>query len=504
MAKGCPNANNCPHASLARAECCATQECAMDNLLLANKAAIEKNSACQKLLGKTIQSRRYGSCTATMSGILAAWHLGGANACNGPANGTYGDCDKNKTCEADYICRHGGKPVPGDCKPSFNNDLNQAPPVGTLQQIESLQSQGEEVLVGSADGIKENWVAGLMLMAEQFTANMAAQVQAIGKLFDAKHQMETQRLFQEKKAQAHKDYHPSEQMCTFGTFARDLMATSRNADLAQITLSHQIMQRELGAGSALSLTGTSDKLSRLAHFRKNFCNPADNTNGLRFLCPTPAPPERQNLDIDYTRAIDARLSLALDPTDDIVTPDEEAIFALINNLFVHEPMPRPPAAAMDQRKYQYYYMNMRSLIALRGIARNSIASIIALKTATPNEAARGESAAPFLKALFREFGLPDDEIQKIVGENPSYYAQMEILTKKIYQNPSFYTNLYDKPANVERIRAAMQAIKLMQDRDIQDALQRREMLLSIMLEIRLREQAERVYSAARGAMFEQR
>lgn len=504
MAKGCPNANNCPHASLARAECCATQECAMDNLLLANKAAIEKNSACQSLLGKTVQSKKYGSCTATMSGLLAAWHLGGANACNGPANGTYGDCDNYGTCEADYICKHGGKPVPGDCKPTFDVDPSQAPPVGTLQQIESLEAQGEMVLVGSADGIKENWVAGLMLMAEQFTANMAAQVQAIGKLFDAKHQMETQRLFQKKMSEAHKDYHPSEQMCTFGTFARDLMATSRNADLAKQTLSHEIFQREIGAGDSKGMTGTSDKLSRLAHFRKNFCNPGDNANGLRYLCPKPAPAERQNLDIDYTRAIDMPLSLALDPTDDKVTPDEEAVFALIDNLFAHEPMPRPPAAAMDQRKYQYYYMNLRSLVALRGIARNSIASIIALKTATPNEAQKNESAAPFLKALFREFGLPDSEIEKLLGENPSYYAQMEILTKTMYQNPSFYTNLYDKPANVERIRAAMQAIKLMQDRDIQAALHRREMLLSIMLEIRLRERAENVYSAARGAMFEER
>ena len=414
-----------------------------------------------------------------------------------------GRSDELGTSVTYYMCRHGGLSVPGQCTPA-PYDANTQQPLATQQQIEEAESRGETVVEASPDGLKENWVAGLMLMAEQFTANMAAQVQAIGKLFDAKHQMETQRLFQEKKAEAHKDYHPSEQMCTFGTLSRDLMATSRNADLAQQTLSHQLLQRETGAGDSLSLTGTSDKLSRLAHFRKNFCNPADNANGLRFFCPTAAPPERQNLDIDYTRAIDARLSLALDPTDNKVTPDEEAVFALIDNLFVHEPMPRPAAGAMDQRRFQYYYMNLRSLIALRGIARNSIASIIALKTATPNESAGGESAAPFLKALFREFGLPDDEIQKLVGENPSYYAQMEILTKKIYQNPTFYTNLYDKPANVKRIRAAMQAIQLMQDRDIQAALQRREMLLSIMLELRLREQAENVYSAARGAMFEQR
>jgi hypothetical protein len=42
----------------------------------------------------------------------------------------------------------------------------------------------------------------------------------------------------------------------------------------------------------------------------------------------------------------------------------------------------------------------------------------------------------------------------------------------------------------------------MQDRDIAAALQRREMLLSIMLELRLRQRAEQVYSATERALYE--
>jgi hypothetical protein len=80
---------------------------------------------------------------------------------------------------------------------------------------------------------------------------------------------------------------------------------------------------------------------------------------------------------------------------------------------------------------------------------------------------------------------------------------MEVLTKKMYQNPTFYTNLIDKPANIKRMRAAMRAIKLMQDRDIASAIQRREMLMSMMLELRLREKADQVYTAAEKATFDQ-
>jgi hypothetical protein len=208
----------------------------------------------------------------------------------------------------------------------------------------------------------------------------------------------------------------------------------------------------------------------------------------------------RNRDINYTLTVDAPLSLDVNLTDTVVTDDERAIFALVDNLFAHNVIPNLPAAAMNQPKYQYHYMNVRSLIAMRGVVRSTIANVIALKTASPQAQT---SNAPYLGALFREFGINDTEIGLLLGERPSYYAQMELLTKKIYQNPTFYTGLYDKPANVKRIRAAMTAIKLMQDRDIAASLQRREMLLSIMLELRLRKQAESVYTATEKALFDE-
>lgn len=509
MVRGCPNADACPHGSQAFFNdpvCCQVQECAMDNLLAANMEGIKNNANCQKILGTTIQSKKRGSCVVTMSGLLAAWHLGGGDACDGPANGGFGDSDNRGnpeagTYESDYICMHSGIPVPEDCTPTHSVDPNQGPVVGTYTQYVVQTGQGDTIIFGSNDGIKENWVAGLMLMAKQFTTNMIAQIEAIAMLLDAKHQSETQRLFQEKTAEAHKDYHPSEQMCTFGTFARDLIATERSADLTKATLAQELLQRDLGSGQSMGNNAASDSLSRIARFRKEFCNPHDNGDGLALLCPKAAPEEMQNRDINYTATVDMPLSLEINLTDTNVTQDEKAVFALIDNLFAHNPAPKIPSGAAEQRKFQYHYANLRSLIALRGVARNSIANIIALKTASPNTAT-GESSAANMRALFREFGLQDEEIVKLLGENPSYYAQMELLTKKIYQSPSFYTNLYDKPANVKRINAAMQAIKLMQDRDIQEALHRREMLLSVMLEIRLRQQADRVYSATERAMFD--
>ena len=83
----------------------------------------------------------------------------------------------------------------------------------------------------------------------------------------------------------------------------------------------------------------------------------------------------------------------------------------------------------------------------------------------------------------------------MLGQNPSYYAQMDVLTKKIYQNPNFYTSLYDKPTNVRRIGVSMDAISLMQMRDQYESALRKEMLLSLMLEQELKKRAGQVRAA---------
>ncbi|PZQ49126.1 MAG: hypothetical protein DI551_00300 [Micavibrio aeruginosavorus] len=488
--------------------CKAVQECTMDALTAENQKLIENNSSCQKLLangGAWVTGTKTGqtplSCHVTMSGLIAAVHLGGPKQCAAILANGHGDNDGN-TQASYYVCAHKDLPVPGNCTPVPNNAVGISSQTATQAQMDFIAGSGGLVLDGPANPLRDWWLPALALMAEQFTVNMIAQVEAIGMMLDAKHQLETQRLFQLKVAEAHKDYHPSEQMCTFGTFARDLASTDRLAKVTHASVANQLLQREMASGESLASNPDSDNLSRWTQYRERFCDPGDNATGMATICTEPGPENLRNSDINYTQTLDQPLSLAIDLTDDVTTEDEETVFALVDYLFAHNPPKRPPASATDMVKFQTHYMNLRSITAMRGIARNSIANLIALKTATPNSEA-GQGNAPYLKALIRELGVAEEEeITKYLGENPSYYAQMEVLTRKIYQNPNFYTNLYDKPANIQRMRASMQAVKLMQDRDIQAALQRREMLLSMILEVRLRDRAEDVYNATDQSMAE--
>ena len=95
-----------------------------------------------------------------------------------------------------------------------------------------------------------------------------------------------------------------------------------------------------------------------------------------------------------------------------------------------------------------------------------------------------------MKAMLKEMTVEESDVHTSLGDYPSYYAQMDVLTKKMYQNPDFFTNLYDKPTNVERISTAMEAFRLMQLRDHYHAQTRKEMLFSMMLQEKLMDPLE--------------
>ena len=181
------------------------------------------------------------------------------------------------------------------------------------------------------------------------------------------------------------------------------------------------------------------------------------------------------------RTVEYPLTLNIDSTDPVVSKDEEDIAALAKNLFWSSSF--KSVEEKDLNKTKDKYLNARGLMALNSLAHNSFTHIVGMKAAAPLPA--DGAVVPgwaHMKTMMREFGLSDEDIAAMLGAQPSYYAQMDVLTKKLYQNPDFYTNLYDKPANVDRITASMDAIGLMQMRDQYEGSLRKEMILSAMIQ----------------------
>lgn len=342
-------------------------------------------------------------------------------------------------------------------------------------------------------------LAAMQIMTSQLVTIGIQQVQIIGTFFDAKHQLETQRLFQELTARAHKDYHPSEGICEVGTIIRSLSPSSRNADLAVAAFSKRSVDRQLLSKDMVGAEGLrSDQNSRLIQFIKKYCNKADNSKNLDLLCQKGGSnPKLYNKDVNYTATVESPLTLDIDFTQASTgtTEDEYALFALTANLFSHNLLPfvsqdkfvdsegEPAFSAVSA------YMDARAIAAKRAVASNSMGAITALKVKGTDD------SQPFLYALIKEMGgdgMSVDEIKELIGDKPSYFAQMEILTKKLYQNPNFYAELYDKPANVMRKDVAIQAATLMQKRDLYRSYIRSEMVLAVMLEAALQSEQNRI------------
>ncbi len=365
----------------------------------------------------------------------------------------------------------------------------------------------------------ENVLPALMLATEQLSAVAIQQVMAIGMFMDAEIQMNSQRLLQEIQAQTHKDFRPSEGLCEFGTLSKSLANADINGDTYAVIFSERSQDRQLGKGDSAGTYGHDlDLHSRILHFIGLFCNHKDRGSALETICDVSiswssgsfdeAARLRMNKDIDYYSLVDKPWSLRIDFSNQklidlsaippIHDEDEEHILALAANLFGHITFARPPARLLANRPnekslttVQKLYLDMRAVVAKRSVAENSLFSIATMKSQAPRPpdlylGGGGKTdprARDYMVNVLMELGVANSDVLQMLGENISYFAQMEILTKKLYQNPDFYTNLYDTPANVERKTVALQAIKLMQKFDMLKSHLRGEANVSILLEM---------------------
>ncbi|MCI5060385.1 MAG: hypothetical protein MRY79_04855 [Alphaproteobacteria bacterium] len=323
----------------------------------------------------------------------------------------------------------------------------------------------------------------MMLMTEQLSAVAMQQAMIIGTFFDAKHQLETQRLIQELAAKAHKDYQPSKGMCEFGTNARSLAASDRNSEFTAEAVGARGLQRNLLTGDVMSVGGPrDDRASRWQQFKTTYCSPADIANGLGLLCEG-SKKERYNRDVNFTALMDIPPTLEIDFTKTNVTDDEEDVLAMLSNLYGHDVLQRIPESTMlkdnEPGGGAFALMDNRALAAKRSVAQSAFNAWAGMR-------AQGEDKVmPYMEAILKEMGIKEDEIKEMLGERPSYHMQMELLTKKLYQQPNFYANLYDKPTNIDRKEVAMQAIGSMQKWDTYRSQLRSEAIASVLLETSL-------------------
>lgn len=322
---------------------------------------------------------------------------------------------------------------------------------------------------------------GLMKLSDQIIKATSWETATIGRFMDAQNTIASMQTLQEMNAKAKNSYATSTSLCQFGSLTKSLAASEAKAHANQLVLAEQSQDRQLGHNNMASAKGSQgDRMARFDQFKEKFCDKSDFNGAMAKLCPGSRPDKMLNLDIDFARTVDAKKTLNVDFTDSTKTDDEEAVIALANNLYGHEVFDRMGAGGLkdtNAKDNRTTYLDQRSIVAKRSVAENSFAAWVGKK------AQGGEASKTYMEAVLKSLGVPAADVPRYLGNKPSYDAQMEILTKKVFQDPAYYANLMDNPANVQRQYASLQAFGLMQQRDIFETVLRSEMLLSLIVEM---------------------
>lgn len=358
--------------------------------------------------------------------------------------------------------------------------------------IEDFHAKGEPVMTTHAteeftehrewitdNFLPENFIPALMVFTQNMSTLAHDHAHAIGKLLDAKNQLETQQELEKMKFDAFRQYQPSETFCWIGTNVRSLHSAEAKANYNRIGFQQKSSNRQRGTIGTAGAGGVRDELqSRWENFKGSYCRTSDNaldgTSGLNVACGSDG--DRPNADLKYTDLIDLPRTIATDFTTAAQDDTSKDIIALSNNLYGHQ-VPSRQIGDIGSAKGQDIYMKLRSITAKRNVAQSSFSSIVGLKSEGEDS-----SALAFLQELVRTAGGDLSDI----GEKPSYYAQLEVLAKRMFQNPHFFANLYESPENIARKSAALSAVELMLERAIAESESRQEMIMSVLLASNLR------------------
>ncbi|HTK83601.1 MAG TPA: hypothetical protein VL625_00815 [Patescibacteria group bacterium] len=332
-------------------------------------------------------------------------------------------------------------------------------------------------------------------MAQGLATAGMLQLGIIGGFLDASEQLQRQRLMEQLAAEAHKQYQSSTVMCTIGTMAKGLGNAYRLGQFTALTLEKRSLDRQMhDINVAATSSPSEDVKDRIRQFKQRYCDIHDNNDGLSQACNnTSAPPLTRDRDINFTRTVMQPGALDLDFSNNTITNDEQDIIALENNLFASQIMPPMQGALLMKPANQPYILDYRSVIAKRAVAENSFTNWVGLK-------AQDGGPGKYASRILEVFGVARSsakvyessiDLYNLGRSGTSYDSEMEILTKRIEQDPNFYTNLYDTPANLARKGAALRAIGLMQHMDMFKSRLRNEGILAEIVELAVdREQRE--------------
>ncbi|MES2728917.1 MAG: hypothetical protein V4621_02310 [Pseudomonadota bacterium] len=288
------------------------------------------------------------------------------------------------------------------------------------------------------------------------------------------------------------DYAPHPLIGQMATYSRGLALASERMRQSRL------VRGDAGTADLLAASGTLTAKGggavedwRLKNLKDLYIDPDQQGGYLRKLVHGD---ERVNRDLDVARSLVGRNTLDLNFEDTTLSEDEQDFLALKENL--------ASSAAMENSRMRDLATTdaaltdlpeLLSLTARRSLIDRTINTIAGMR-------ARGSDvSAPEMQALLRQLGYADDspEMQDITGQ-ASYEAHMDILTRRVFQNPNMYVNLIANPTALRRILVSQNAVRNMQQYDMYATTTRAEDLTALWAWLETREQFNKAQGALNG------
>jgi len=336
--------------------------------------------------------------------------------------------------------------------------------------------------------VHELFIKYVITFLQQISRDYNLSLQQIsvadGGFVDASEQMASQRVMQEKMGDALKRNQPSTNICAVGTNVGKLAQAQEAQTIAMSALNQNMMSRLLGTtGSSAAEGEQADRRARAKAISEDYCNPNDNNGGLGAACSKTETDEKTNQDIDISQMLHQSDTLRLDFTGEADDTDNAGVMALFSNMFSNKAPFRMSEAMLKNPGNLPKLLDQRAAILKHSVAAAPFMQAVGQMASTPT------ASTEYMSGVMKGLGIGDDEIiKKELGENPSYKAQMNFLTKKMLQDPSFYVGLQDSPENAARQEVALMAVDQMQRYDTLQVYLSSEMALSALVATELRKQ----------------
>lgn len=355
--------------------------------------------------------------------------------------------------------------------------------------IDNFLNKGSECGGSGKDGFL---LGALQLMTEEMTAIAMHHTLAVGTMFDAWLQLDTQLTFDRLKASAHKTYRPGMGMCEIGTNMRSLGAAEHNANISASSFANRQKDRALGAGMTMARLGVANDAGfRLCNFKRSYCDMSDNNRtdqamtGFQEMCKRGNPCGDHdagdigsfskwvyNRDIDFTRTVMNPQTLGLDMAVgarkgdlalgggsggnllqsldglDAFKYDQQSIFALSSHLYSANVMRRLRKAELEQETSMDEVIAHRALAAKRSVAQNSFDTIVGMKAMGTGQDRSGgggnnqgsadkltsEDTSRYMAVILEDMGMTREDIARMMG--PQFGSGDDSVTR-----PSYYAQL---------------------------------------------------------------